>query len=70
MHLHPYEDQGQELSFYISCNPDYPCEPKEFYYLARVINTGKFIDEPAIIQGIEDPDQIRAEGERQWITIE
>ncbi len=65
----PYNQDGQSVSFYVYC--DGKCKyGKEFYYLARVINPGSFVLEPAVVQSYQDLDTINVSGERGTLTIE
>ncbi len=68
-YLHPYDQNGQVLKFYMSCT-DGECHGDDFYYLARVINPGSFVLEPATVQSYEDLDVINLSGERATLTIE
>lgn len=66
---HPYDQSGQVLKFYMSCYEG-QCYGDDFYYLARVINPGSFILEPATVQSYKDPEVINLSGERATLTIE
>ncbi|MDP2625084.1 MAG: polymorphic toxin-type HINT domain-containing protein [Candidatus Peregrinibacteria bacterium] len=66
----PYHVDQQQLNFYMYCSTKYQCNDKEFYYMARVINGGEFITEPAIIQKYDAPDIMNVSGERGTVTIE
>lgn len=65
----PYNQDGQTLRFYLYC--DDACKyGKEFYYLARVINPGLFVLEPATVQSLEELETINISGKRGSLTIE
>lgn len=66
---HPYNQNGQSVSFYVYCGGK--CKyGKEFYYLARVINPGNFVLEPAVVQSFTDLETINVSGDRASLTIE
>ncbi|MFA4814849.1 MAG: polymorphic toxin-type HINT domain-containing protein [Candidatus Gracilibacteria bacterium] len=69
-YYHPYDQDGQAVSFYVSCHEGSCKYGKEFYYLARVINPGSFVLEPAVIQNYQDPEVINISGARTTMTIE
>jgi len=55
-YYHPYYQDGQEIRFYTYCSKEEPSScTRDFYYLARVINKGTFVQEPAIIQKYDNP---------------
>lgn len=65
----PYDQDGQTLSFYVWC-ADGVCHNSEFYYLARVINPGSFILEPATVQNLDNLESINISGNRSTLTID
>lgn len=66
----PYKVLGQEMNFYTYCSDYNPCGSRSFYYYARVINTGEFVAEPAIMQKYRTPSILNISGETSTITIE
>lgn len=66
---HPYHVDQQELDFYVYCSDKMPCNGRTFYYLARVVNTGSFVMEPASIQSYTDTDRINISGKRGRLEI-
>jgi uncharacterized protein YfaS (alpha-2-macroglobulin family) len=67
---HPYDQNGQKLSFYASCNEKGECYNTSFYYLARIVNPGSFVLEPALLQSFENLEVLTISGERGTLTIE
>ena len=65
----PYEHDGQAVSFYVSCYENV-CYGTDFYYLARVVNPGTFILEPAVIQSFKDADVLSISGTRDRMEIQ
>ncbi|MBU0981808.1 Ig-like domain-containing protein [Patescibacteria group bacterium] len=66
---HPYKTDQQEVSFFVWCNKDEGLN-ENFYYLARVINKGEFVAEPATLQSYLYPDRFNVSGGKERVTIE
>lgn len=66
---HPYNQDEQAVSFYVSCYRGV-CKNSSFFYLARVINKGSFVSEPAVAQNYQDGGLMNVSGERATLLIE
>lgn len=64
----PITVEGQELQFYVYCDPGVSCADYEFVYQARVVNPGSFTAEPAFVQELKEEPGIGI-GESQTIQI-
>lgn len=68
---HPYQQIGQVVHFYAYCSSKtVKCYGTDFYYLARVINKGSFVVEPAVLQSFEDIGLINVSGGRGTLVVE
>ncbi|MEK7146296.1 MAG: hypothetical protein AAB802_03875, partial [Patescibacteria group bacterium] len=66
---HPYNQDEQAVSFFVSCYRGV-CKNTNFYYLARVINKGSFVLEPAVAQNYQDAELMNISGDRATLLIE
>jgi hypothetical protein len=65
----PYLQDGQAQHFYIFCAQG-KCYGTDFYYLARVINKGQFVTEPAMVRSYQDLELLNISGDRDTLIIE